>query len=49
MATTATATTTSSSDPFNLTPPDPVPVVSAERAAGLVPIDAEKKDRKSVV
>ena len=45
MATTATATTTSSSDPFNLTPPDPVPVVSAERAAGLVPIDAEKKSK----
>ncbi|MBU0775202.1 MAG: toxic anion resistance protein [Alphaproteobacteria bacterium] len=46
MASTApTTTTTSSSDPFNLTPPDPVPVVSAERAAGLVPIDAEKKSK----
>ncbi|WP_121116976.1 toxic anion resistance protein [Croceibacterium ferulae] len=43
MATTPTATT----DDFKLelTPPDPVPVVTAERAAGLVPVDAAQKNK----
>ncbi len=30
---------------LELTPPDPVPVVSAERAAGLVPVSDEKKSK----
>ncbi|WP_133366200.1 toxic anion resistance protein [Qipengyuania sediminis] len=37
----ATATATE----FSLTPPDPVPVVAPERAAGLVPISAEVKSK----
>jgi uncharacterized protein YaaN involved in tellurite resistance len=41
MATSATKT----QDKLDLTPPEPVPVVTAERAAGLVPIDAEKKSK----
>ncbi len=40
MATTPTAT----ADPvIELTPPDPVPVVAPEKAAGLVPVSSEKK------
>jgi len=45
MATTAPTTT---QDKLDLTPPDPVPVVTAERAAGLVPIDDEKKSKLDV-
>jgi uncharacterized protein YaaN involved in tellurite resistance len=36
---------TKTQDKLDLTPPEPVPVVTAERAAGLVPIDAEKKSK----
>ncbi|WP_336974057.1 toxic anion resistance protein [Sphingobium aromaticiconvertens] len=42
MATTAPTTT---ADPLNLTPPDPVPAVAPEKAAGLVPIEEEKKSK----
>jgi uncharacterized protein YaaN involved in tellurite resistance len=38
-------TTTVTADTLNLTPPDPVPVVAPEKAAGLVPIDEEKKSK----
>jgi len=41
MAETKTATETE----FELTPPEPVPAVSAERAAGLVPVSEEKKSK----
>ncbi|WP_109809044.1 toxic anion resistance protein [Sphingosinithalassobacter portus] len=40
MATTATAT---EEETLNLTPPDPVPAVKPEKAAGLVPVDDAKK------
>ena len=33
---------------FNLTPPDPVPDVAPEKAAGLVPVDEEKKSKLAV-
>ena len=40
----ATETTTTTAEPaLTLTPPDPVPVVAAERAVGLVPVDDAKK------
>ena len=42
MATTPTETTTAEPD-LVLTAPDPVPVVTASRAAGLVPVDDAKK------
>ncbi|MXO58932.1 toxic anion resistance protein [Altererythrobacter salegens] len=46
MAETApTATATKTDTALHLTPPDPVPVVTAEKAAGLVPVDAEKKSK----
>ncbi|PJG48789.1 toxic anion resistance protein [Sphingobium sp. LB126] len=46
MASTApTATATTSGDTLNLTPPDPVPPVAPEKAAGLVPIDDEKRSK----
>ena len=42
----ATTTETITDAPtLTLTPPDPVPVVQAERAAGLVPIDDAKKSQ----
>jgi uncharacterized protein YaaN involved in tellurite resistance len=41
----ATSNQTMTETALELTPPDPVPVVSAEKAAGLVPIDAEKKSK----
>ena len=44
MASTA-PTATASADPLNLTPPDPVPAVAPDKAAGLVPIDEEKKSK----
>ena len=40
-----TATTTATDVKLDLTPPDPVPVVAAERASGLVPIEEEKKSK----
>ncbi|WP_423141966.1 toxic anion resistance protein [Parablastomonas sp. CN1-191] len=43
MATTPVETATAT--PLNLTPPDPVPVVAAESAAGLVPVSAEDKSK----
>ncbi|AJR22680.1 MULTISPECIES: toxic anion resistance protein [Sphingobium] len=46
MASTApTATATTSGDTLNLTPPDPVPPVAPEKAAGLVPLDDEKRSK----
>ncbi|HEY8604887.1 toxic anion resistance protein [Tsuneonella suprasediminis] len=42
---TATETKTASATDLELTPPDPVPQVSAERAAGLVPVSDEKKSK----
>ena len=39
----ATATETITADNLVLTPPDPVPVVTAARASGLVPVDDSKK------
>ncbi|MGI9377428.1 MAG: toxic anion resistance protein [Tsuneonella suprasediminis] len=42
---TATETKTATANDLELTPPDPVPQVSAERAAGLVPVSDEKKSK----
>jgi len=42
MATT-NETTTATETALDLTPPDPVPVVAPEKAAGLVPVDEAKK------
>ena len=39
---TATATAT---DELKLTPPDPVPVVAPEKAAGLVPLSTDQKSK----
>lgn len=42
----ATTTTTATEEPvIKLDAPEPVPVVAAEKAAGLVPVDAEKKSK----
>ena len=38
-------TTTQTADTLNLTPPDPVPTVAPEKAAGLVPIDEGKRSK----
>ena len=40
-----TSTATKSATDLNLTPPDPVPVVAPEQAAGLVPVDQEKRSK----
>jgi uncharacterized protein YaaN involved in tellurite resistance len=49
MATTPTtetaATQTATATPLNLTPPDPVPVVAADNAAGLVPVSSDTKSK----
>src|SRR5690606_29676970 len=45
MAETATTTATQSATDLNLTPPEPVPMVAPEKAAGLVPVDAEKRSK----
>ena len=49
MAETAPTTTTqnapTTTGDLNLTPPDPVPVIAPEKAAGLVPVDAEKRSK----
>ena len=42
---TETKTATATATDFELTPPDPVPTVSAEKAAGLVPVSEEKKSK----
>lgn len=44
MATT-TQTATKTETDLNLTPPDPVPMVVPDKAAGLVPVDSEKKSK----
>lgn len=41
----ASTAPTATAETLNLTPPDPVPPVSPEKAAGLVPIDEEKKSK----
>ena len=42
----ATTTETATAEPtLTLTPPDPVPTVQAEKAAGLVPVDAGTKSK----
>ena len=38
-------TTTKTATDFDLTPPDPVPSVAPEKAAGLVPVTEEKKSK----
>lgn len=43
MATTETTTATKSANSLTLDAPDPIPVVTAEKAIGLVPVDAEKQ------
>jgi uncharacterized protein YaaN involved in tellurite resistance len=45
MAETAPTTTTQGATDLHLTPPEPVPVVVPEKAAGLVPIDADKRSK----
>ena len=46
MASTApTAAATTAGDKLNLTPPDPVAPVAPEKAAGLVPLDEDKKSK----
>jgi uncharacterized protein YaaN involved in tellurite resistance len=42
---TSTTTATKTEAALELTPPDPVPTVSPERAAGLVPVDEAKKSK----
>ena len=41
----APATRTATATAFELTPPDPVPQVAPEQAAGLVPVSAEEKSK----
>jgi uncharacterized protein YaaN involved in tellurite resistance len=41
----ATTTETATETELKLTPPDPVPVVAAEKAVGLVPVADEKKSK----
>ena len=45
MAETAPTTATQSATDLHLTPPEPVPTVLPETAAGLVPVDAEKRSK----
>ena len=40
-----TSTQTTTADDLKLTPPDPVPVVAPEKAAGLVPVNEEQKSK----
>lgn len=42
---TETKTATATATDFELTPPDPVPDVAPEKAAGLVPVSEEKKSK----
>ncbi|MEQ8771812.1 MAG: toxic anion resistance protein, partial [Erythrobacter sp.] len=39
------ATATKAATDFELTPPDPVPQVAPEKAAGLVPVSSEQKSK----
>ncbi len=41
----ATSTETATDTRLELTPPDPVPAVAPAKAAGLVPVDAEKRSK----
>lgn len=41
----STETQTATATPFSLTPPDPVPQVAPEQAAGLVPLATEQKSK----
>ena len=41
----STAPTTATADTLNLTPPDPVPPVAPEKAAGLVPLDDGQRSK----
>jgi uncharacterized protein YaaN involved in tellurite resistance len=41
----STQTQTATATEFSLTPPDPVPVVAPEQAAGLVPVTTEQKSK----
>ncbi|TAD77815.1 MAG: toxic anion resistance protein [Sphingomonadales bacterium] len=41
----STETQTATATPFSLTPPDPVPQVAPEQAAGLVPVTTEQKSK----
>ena len=41
----STETQTATATEFTLTPPDPVPVVAPEKAAGLVPVTSEQKSK----
>ncbi|WP_086738700.1 toxic anion resistance protein [Erythrobacter colymbi] len=41
----STETQTATATEFTLTPPDPVPVVAPEKAAGLVPVTTEQKSK----
>ena len=43
MSDTKTPTATATETAFDLTPPDPVPEVKPEKAAGLVPVSEEVK------
>ncbi|MBO9602012.1 MAG: toxic anion resistance protein [Novosphingobium sp.] len=45
MASNETQTATAAPVELELTPPDPVPMVAAEKAAGLVPVSDEKKSK----
>ncbi|WP_128891818.1 toxic anion resistance protein [Erythrobacter sp. HKB08] len=45
MASTNTTTKTETDTAFDLTPPDPVPTVAPEKAAGLVPVSEEVKSK----
>ncbi|MEM6494631.1 MAG: toxic anion resistance protein, partial [Pseudomonadota bacterium] len=47
-ATSNIATATKEAAAFELTPPDPVPVVAPEQAAGLVPVTPEQKSKLDV-
>ena len=44
----ASETMTATVDDLKLTPPDPVPAIAPERAAGLVPVDTEQKSKLEV-
>ncbi|WP_379922608.1 toxic anion resistance protein [Erythrobacter sp. R86502] len=41
----STQNQTATATPFSLTPPDPVPQVAPEQAAGLVPVSSEQKSK----
>ena len=45
MSTTQPKTETATATEFELTPPDPVPVVTAAKASGLVPVSDDKKSK----